>query len=691
MVGPAFGGWINRLRGNRGANVIRYKCPKCASTLESDSAMAGQKDQCPLCRHVSLVPLPKKTKRRGLWALVGTGGVVIAGVLVFLLLRGVGSGTPPPRSEVSSGHAPTTLPAGDQAAPLTPEQLFERASPAVVYIVVRDKDFKPLGLGSGFFVDANGLIVTNYHVIKGAEFATVRLSSGATLFVDGVAATDPNCDLALLKVSGGSPAFLKTSVEVRVVGEGEPIRPDDLLRDVQFLDPLPKVGSTVYAIGNPQGLENTFSAGMVSGHRKMKEGLTAIQVTAPISPGSSGGPLLNVVGEVVGVTTSFLPGGQNLNFAVPVSAVQRLLQRQGKVETLASAGGGRFAKEETEELDNALAAIATRDWRGATEILVRLRKSQPDNPLVWTALGYLHGNLDSHEIAIQHYKHAITLKPDYAEAYLYTSFCYFHLHLYDEAIAACQQAITLNPGYVRAYLHLGMTYNRMGNDYELKALLSGAAKGQQEAVADYEKAVTALKQAIALDPTFALAFGQLADAYDRLGRHAEAVEACKVALTIDPNDAAAYSRLGSAYRHQNKLPEAIEAYKKAVSLDPNDRYAYMFLGFIYLETNRDAEAVEAYKKAVELDPTEPDAYFYMGACLKDLSKHSEAVESFKKAISLGIKRDLAPAVYSNMGRCYESLGQQSAAILAYRESLRLRPTGISADWAREGLRRLGGS
>ena len=95
--------------------------------------------------------------------------------------------TPPSPAQPKplGGELAVEPPKRPEPAPLSPEQLFEKASPAVVYIVVRDKDFKPLGLGSGFFVDANGLVVTNYHVIKGAEFATARLSSGATLFVDG--------------------------------------------------------------------------------------------------------------------------------------------------------------------------------------------------------------------------------------------------------------------------------------------------------------------------------------------------------------------------------------------------------------------------------------------------------------------------------------------------------------------------
>jgi len=452
--------------------------------------------------------------------------------------------------------APATLPPGfvlDTPAPtasadpapatLSPEQVFEKASPAVVYLTVRDKDFKPIGLGSGFFVAASGLIVTNYHVIKGAEFATARLSSGATLFIDGVVATDPNGDLALLKVSGGGYPCLKRAAAA-----------------------LPKIGSAVYAIGNPRGLENTFSSGMISGHREIKHGLRVIQVTAPISPGSSGGPLLNASGEVVGVTTAYLTGGQNLNFAIPVSGVSALMRKQGKVRTIASAGGSQFDIAETKELDKAWAAMRKKDWSAATKALTELRKTQPDNPLVWYALGYLQLQLGNNEIAIEQYKHAIALKLD----------------------------------YVGAYAYIGITYGRMER---------------------YPEAIEAYKKAIAIGPDYADVYCGMGDAYDALKRYPEAIEAYKKAIANEPNYARAYWSMGETYRETKRYPEAIEAYKKATTIDPNDADAYWGIGDCYDKLNRYPEAIEAYKKAIEAykkavasEPNDAEAYAGIAHC-----------------------------------------------------------------------------
>jgi len=202
---------------------------------------------------------------------------------------------------------------------LSARELFEKASPAVVRIEVRDRRSKLVAQGSGFFVSDDGLIVTNYHVIAGAYHAVARLSNGSEYPVEGVAAVDQEGDLSLLKVNGKDLPFLEAT------GQG-----------------LTEVGTKVYAIGNPQGLTNTLSEGLVSGHRVMDAKVTVIQTTAAISPGSSGGPLLTADGSVVAVTSSYLEEGQNLNFAVPAARVRRLIDNRGVLRRLGEVGKRRM-------------------------------------------------------------------------------------------------------------------------------------------------------------------------------------------------------------------------------------------------------------------------------------------------------------------------------------------------------------
>lgn len=163
----------------------------------------------------------------------------------------------------------------------------------------------PGGLGSGFFIDRNGHVITNFHVVEnetrlavtvfrkvGNEFRREKFEE-----VD-IIATNPFLDLALLKVNlpkDYTPVITYLAAE-------------DRLRD----------GDLVFAIGNPLGLERSVSQGIVSRRNRADSGLAYIQTTTQINPGNSGGPLFNAHGEVVGVTNMKLMGGEGLGFAIPV-------------------------------------------------------------------------------------------------------------------------------------------------------------------------------------------------------------------------------------------------------------------------------------------------------------------------------------------------------------------------------------
>ena len=178
---------------------------------------------------------------------------------------------------------------------LSAEDIAEKALAATVNLEMKDKSGKTLGIGSGFFVKSD-LIATNYHVIEGAAKGTAKLVGKNTTYnIEGVTATDKNNDLALLKVTayGIKPLSLGNSDTVRI-------------------------GETVYVSGNPKGLEGTFSDGIISSRRD-KYTKERLQMTAPISPGSSGGPVLNRKGEVIGVSFAQHRAldAENLNFPIP--------------------------------------------------------------------------------------------------------------------------------------------------------------------------------------------------------------------------------------------------------------------------------------------------------------------------------------------------------------------------------------
>jgi len=181
--------------------------------------------------------------------------------------------------------------------------IAKAANGAVVSIVMSDKNGNPIAQGSGFIVSKDGVIVTNYHVIAEGTSAVVKLPDGAFYLVDGVLEFDKARDIAVIKAHGEHFRTL-------TLGDSDHVQ----------------VGQEVVAIGNPLSLESTVSNGIVSSVRSIDEkGGKYLQITAPISPGSSGGPLFNMAGQVIGVTTMYLKGGENLNFAIPINAAKNLL------------------------------------------------------------------------------------------------------------------------------------------------------------------------------------------------------------------------------------------------------------------------------------------------------------------------------------------------------------------------------
>ena len=194
----------------------------------------------------------------------------------------------------------------------TTAELVDMTASAVVEITVATTDGGKVG--SGFLVESDGVILTNHHVISGGTSAAVRLPSGDVFNEVQILAEDERRDIAILQIAGfGLPTL--------------PLGNSDSV----------PVGSDILAIGSPLGLENTVSTGIVSAYRQY-EGYRLMQISAPISHGSSGGPILDRAGIVVGIAVSGIEEGQNLNFAVPVNYARGLLASVG------SAPAERLAK-----------------------------------------------------------------------------------------------------------------------------------------------------------------------------------------------------------------------------------------------------------------------------------------------------------------------------------------------------------
>jgi S1-C subfamily serine protease len=231
-----------------------------------------------------------------------------------------------PKAIVTSDNSFSDASTSESSSPVTalnPEEkatinLFQKAAPSVCYITttnLRSDFFRrnvtevPRGSGSGFVWDNAGHIITNYHVIQGADRATVTLSDGSTFQARAVGVA-PEKDLAVLKIDAP-----RKKLQAIPLGNSSDL----------------KVGQSVYAIGNPFGLDQTLTTGIVSALGREIESVAgipireAIQTDAAINPGNSGGPLLDSSGKLIGVNTAiYSPSGASagIGFSIPVDAVK---------------------------------------------------------------------------------------------------------------------------------------------------------------------------------------------------------------------------------------------------------------------------------------------------------------------------------------------------------------------------------
>ena len=191
------------------------------------------------------------------------------------------------------------------------DQFFGRRGPGEA-----PGEFRTPGLGSGVIVDKRGYVITNFHVVRGADAVLIRLSSKEE-FRGRVVGSDPKTDLAVVSFDPG-----QTELRVAQLGNSDTLR----------------VGEWAIAIGNPFGLDQTVTVGVVSAVGRADVGIATyenfIQTDASINPGNSGGPLVNLHGEVIGINTAIVATGQGIGFAIPANMVKRVtaqLVDRGKV------------------------------------------------------------------------------------------------------------------------------------------------------------------------------------------------------------------------------------------------------------------------------------------------------------------------------------------------------------------------
>ncbi len=406
---------------------------------------------------------------------------------------------------------------------------FRENQDSIVVVTAYNKKGEPLTEGTGFIASADGAVITNYHVIGIAKNIKVR-SGIKVLNVEGVIYADKENDFVILRVKGKD------------------------LPPVKFGD-AGKInsGGKVYIISSSKDSGNTISEGVFRRVKTISPGRKVIEVTADVSHGSSGSPVFDKDGEVIGITTFLIKRAENLILAMPADLIKDKLKIRGPVTSI--------------------------------EIII---KNYQNTAEYWFYLGYYLSEVEAHKDAIDVFKEAIRLKPGFADALYYRGVAYENLGKYREAARDYREAIKSKTDFADAHFSLGITYGKLGM---------------------YKEAVEVLKQAVKLEPDFADAYYNLGVAYGKLGMHREGIEAGKQAVMLKPDFADAYYNLGIAYEKSASYSNAAAAFQKVLKFRPDYAEAHYNLGIVYLLLNDKGAVLGKYKELKAIDTKLADKLF----------------------------------------------------------------------------------
>jgi tetratricopeptide (TPR) repeat protein len=437
--------------------------------------------------------------------------------------------------------------------------IIKRIQPSIVSIVILNKEGKMAGQGSGFFINPDGDIITNRHVLEGASRADVITSEGKVYTIQKVVSEDVEGDLILV------------SLDLK----------GDKAQPLIVSSKIPEVGERIIAIGTPLGLEKTVSDGIVSAVREMPGFGKIIQITAPISPGSSGGPVVDMRGEVIGIATFIIVAGQNLNFAIPGERISNLVRGEGKtLQELEERRTEELRASEEYLYATGLRYLGAEDYERAFLFFQEVIKRNPGHGEAYFQIGYCLGKLGKYQNAIEAYLQALQIKPDDPDTHNNLCVAYGMIGRYPEAIASCQQALRIRPDTAEPYNNMAWSLQKLGR---------------------YEESIEACKEAIRLKPDFPVAHNNLGKNYAALKQYREAMESFKQAIRIDFVYAEGHLNLGAAYNQLEHYEEAIASYRQAIRIKPELAEAHLNLGMTYLKTGDRGGALDEYRVLKELN------------------------------------------------------------------------------------------
>jgi Flp pilus assembly protein TadD len=519
--------------------------------------------------------------------------------------------------------------------------IFDRCHSAVVVIVTLDKDKKALGQGSGFIISANK-VVTNHHVISGATNAAVMFADGQTEAVDGFIADNPSRDIAILSVKTGGRIPLKVGDELSL-----------------------RQGDEVYAIGAPKGLDLSITNGIISGFRTIEDQFF-LQTTAPIAPGSSGGPLFDSNGNVVGVTTLLLTDSPGIYFSVGVGDVSRIMRSASALvlplsslstETKPEPAAG---SKDTSELDSISKLIDEKDYSTARNRLTPLIEKSPDSPILNRMLGEVDIFVGQFETASEHLKVAVEGDPDDVSSKVFYAVALFFLERYDQAVHFQQLAVQANPsagnlGILAEIYYAQQDYRNAessavaaqkkdsSEDLSLEVIAGNIYWGRPVSGYSWTDVQSKLR-AVKSDSYWVKVASAITLMQQK--KYDDAISTLKGAKDDYFPDPAASNLLSHAYVQTGQIGLAREENTNALAISPTNARILNQAMFLALIGHDETAAGKFYSRLVQLTPDGTDQL--AAACLYyyGIGRSAEAVGSCSKSAAAQPNSHIA---HSNLG------------------------------------------
>lgn len=368
-------------------------------------------------------------------------------------------------------------------------------SPAIVTVDAGNKS------GTGFFINHSGSIATNYHVIRDSARITVKRNDGSFFAINKIISADADKDLAILSANAKDMPCLE-------FGSSETV----------------EVGTKIVVIGSPLGLEYSLSEGIISAKRKDDKGkLRYLQITAPISPGSSGSPVVTFDGKVIGIVVLTLKDGQALNMAIPIDDLKDLANKQIN-NTSPSSTNNLLSEIETILKDPMCSGVIKDDDIADIDLCRRIVDKYPNYPFAHYLYGFNLKNKKLYEDAIVELNKCISIANVITPRYWYEiADCYHELYINNlnapdkdsllfHSEKALREAIKINSKYYVAWRLLGFVYSKLGrfsdslnaykeclnirqDDYEVYFFYGYSAHG----CGDYNLAIDALIKALSMN------------------------------------------------------------------------------------------------------------------------------------------------------------------------------------------------